>query len=90
MIEIEKYSCARKNEANAREKYWRIRFNAGLNSRKCFQSVEEKNEYQIQYNLDNHDKRYQYRLDNHDKCIEYQRKYLLNNKNRFIKYLKST
>jgi len=51
MIEIEKYSCVSKNEANAREEYWRIHFNADLNSRKCFrlENRDKLIEYQREY-----------------------------------------
>ena len=74
MIEVEKYYCVDNNEAKAREEHWRIHFNADLNSRKCFCTVDEEKQYQIQYQI-------QYRLDNRDKNIEYQRNYRLNNKN---------
>ena len=81
MIEIEKYPCLDNNEAKAKEEYWRIHFNAVLNSRKCFRTVDEEKEYIAQYRLDNRDKSRQYYLDNRDKLIEYQRNYNLNNKN---------
>ena len=89
MIEIEKYPCFDNNEAKAKEEYWRIHFNAGLNSRKCFRTVDEEKEYNAQYckqyYIDNRDKsrKYykQYYIDNRDKLIEYQRNYKLNNKN---------
>ena len=92
MIEVEKYPCTDNREAEAREEHWRIHFNAVLNTKKCFRTVDEKNEYTTQYRLnnldksrqyrlDNCDKSRQYRLDNRDKNIEYQRNYRLINKN---------
>ena len=92
MLEVEKYPCVDNNEANAREEHWRIHFNAVLNMKKCFCTVDEKKEYASQYRLDNLDKSRQYRLDNcdksrqyrldnRDKNIEYQRNYRLINKN---------
>ena len=70
MLEVEKYPCTDNNEAKSREEHWRIHFNADLNSRKCFCTVDEKKEYHTQYYLDNR-----------DKLIEYQQKYYNNNKN---------
>jgi hypothetical protein len=84
MIEVEKYPCNDNLEAEAREEHWRIHFNAGLNTKKCYidiSSQEYQKQYQTQYRLDNLDKSRQYRLDNRDKNIEYQRNYRLNNKN---------
>jgi len=81
MIEVEKYPCTDNREAEAREEHWRIHFNAVLNTKKCFLTVDEKKEYTTQYRLNNIDKSRQYYLDNRDKLIEYQRNYNLNNKN---------
>ena len=77
MLEVEKYPCTDNNEAKSREEHWRIHFNAGLNTKKCYidiSSQEYQKQYQKQYQI-------QYRLDNRDKNIEYQRNYRLNNKN---------
>jgi len=75
MIEVEKYPCNDNYEAKAREEYWKIHFNAGLNTNKCFRTADEEKEYSAQYRLDNHDKycRYQTqcRLDNRDKSRQY-------------------
>jgi hypothetical protein len=77
MLEVEKYPCNDNREAESREEYWRIHFNACLNMKKCYidiSSQEYQKQYQKQYQI-------QYRLDNRDKNIEYQRNYRLNNKN---------
>lgn len=44
MVEIEKYPCYNKREAEEREEYWRKFYNAQLNTNKSFTSVEEKKE----------------------------------------------
>jgi len=42
MIEIEKYPCKNKREAEEREEYWRRHFNAKLNTIKAYTTVEER------------------------------------------------
>jgi len=69
MIEIEKYPCVDNREAESREEYWRIHFNAGLNTKKCHINISSKEYFK------------QYRLDNYDKLIEYQREYYKKSKN---------
>ena len=68
MIEIEKYPCNDKREAEAREQYWLEHFNAELNTHKAFTTKEQKKEYIKQYCLENaeeiKEKSKQYRLDN--------------------------
>ena len=42
MIEVEKYPCVDKREAESREEYWRKHFNAKLNTIRAFLSEEEQ------------------------------------------------
>jgi len=78
MIEIEKYPCNDKREAEAREEWWRCEFNANLNSKRAFRTEEQKKQYYIdnadkmkQYRIDNADKMKQYYIDNADKIKQY-------------------
>jgi len=45
MIEIEKYPCNDRREAEAKEEYWRTHFNAVLNSKACSSLTDNKTEY---------------------------------------------
>lgn len=75
MLEIEKYPCNDKREAEAREEWWRCEFNANLNSKRAFLSEEQKKEYQNQYYRENAENRKQYYTENAEKLKEYQKKY---------------
>ena len=66
MIEVEKYPCNDKREAEAREEYWRCHFNAQLNTKRAYTTDEQRKE------LDKERKR-EYR--EHDKYREYQKVY---------------
>ena len=44
MIEVEKFSCNDKREAEAREEYWRCHFNAQLNAIRAYITEEQKTE----------------------------------------------
>ena len=44
MVEVEKYNCNDKREAEAREEYWRSQFNAQLNTNRAYRTEEEKKE----------------------------------------------
>ena len=98
MIEIEKYPCNDKREAEARERYWFEFYNAKLNSVMMFVAPEEKNkyikEYTKQYYLENADKikqnTKQYRIENADKVKQYyidnydkKKQYYIENANKF-------
>jgi hypothetical protein len=45
MIEIEKYPCNDKREAEAREEYWRCYYNSNLNSQMAFRTKENEDIY---------------------------------------------
>jgi hypothetical protein len=50
MVEIEKYPCNDGNESRTREEYWRSHFNAQLNAKRAYTTVEQKKEQQKEYN----------------------------------------
>jgi hypothetical protein len=74
MIEVEKFSCNDKREAEAREEYWRCHFNSQLNTKRAYTTVEQKKQYYIDYQK-------QFYLDNKGKKLEYQKTYYYNKKN---------
>jgi hypothetical protein len=49
MIEIEKYPCNDKREAEAREVYWQSDFNAKLNAIRAYRTEEQQQEYNKVY-----------------------------------------
>tara|TARA_S200002703_G_scaffold34949_1_gene30183 strand:+ start:540 stop:1148 length:609 start_codon:yes stop_codon:yes gene_type:complete len=57
MYEIEKFPCADKREAEARERYWYDTMNATLNSYRPYRSKEEKKQIERDY------KKYRYQND---------------------------
>ena len=42
MIEVEKFPCNDKREAEAREEYWRCHFNSQLNTKRAYRTDEER------------------------------------------------
>ena len=75
MIEVEKFPCNDKREAEAREEYWRCHFNSQLNTKRAYRTVEQRKQYGIDYQK-------QFYLDNKGKKLEYQKKYYYNKKNK--------
>jgi len=75
MIEVEKFSCNDKREAEAREEYWRCHFNSQLNTKRAYRTVEQRKQYDIEYQK-------QFYLDNKGKKLEYQKNYYYNKKNK--------
>lgn len=53
MIEIEKYPCNDKREAEAREEYWRCYLKAQLNSKRAFITEDELTDYKKEYRKSN-------------------------------------
>jgi hypothetical protein len=53
MVQLQKYPCSDKREAEAQEEYWRSLLNAGLNTNRPFRTLEEKIEYEKQYRIEN-------------------------------------
>jgi hypothetical protein len=75
MIEVEKFSYNDKREAEAREEYWRCHFNSQLNTKRAYRTVEQRKQYDIEYQK-------QFYLDNKGKKLEYQKNYYYNKKNK--------
>ena len=73
MIEIQKYPCNDKREAEAREEYWRFHFNSQLNMRKAYITDVGKKE-QIK----------EYRENNKEKSLDYAKEYRENNKEKLL------
>jgi len=84
MIEIEKYPCNDKREAETKEESWRIHFNAVLNSKACCSLTNNKTEYNKKYSENNKQKITEYSKDyrdnNKEKIVEKDKKYRDNNK----------
>jgi hypothetical protein len=76
MIELEKYPCNDKREAEKREEEIRVERKASLNSKKAFvgETIEEY--------------RKKYKEENKDKIIEYHKEYYEANKDKIIEYHK--
>ncbi len=75
MIEVEKFPCNDKREAEAREEYWRCHFNSLLNMRRAYTTDEQKKEQLKERNDRNKNKYKEYREQNRDKIGEYQKEY---------------
>ena len=75
MIEVEKFPCNDKREAEAREEYWRCHFNSQLNTKRAYRTVEQRKQYDIEYQKI-------YYENNKDKKLEQQKKYYNNKKNK--------
>lgn len=73
MIEIEKYPCSDKREAEARERTHYELLNSNLNSNKPFTTDDEKKEY---YN----NKAKNFYVNNKEKKLNYQKQYYQKNK----------
>lgn len=69
MIEIEKWPCNDRNEAQARERYWYDKLNSKLNTNIPFKSMDEYEE-----------KNKEYYIKNKEKCKDYQNEYKEKNK----------
>ena len=86
MIEVEKFPCNDKREAEAREEYWRCHFNSQLNIRRAYITNVGKIDYKKQFYLDNKDnilkQKKQYYEANKQKKLEYQKTYYNNKKNK--------
>ena len=88
MIEIEKYPCNDKREAETKEESWRIHFNAVLNSKACISSIDDKKEKRKIYREDNKEKRKIYREDNKEKILKQVKQYYDENIQKITEYAK--
>ena len=94
MLEVEKYQCNDKREAEAREEEIRVKLKSNMNSYRCFTTIEQKKAYKNEYNKEYRDKNkdkikeYQaaYRDNNKDKVKEYSKEYYNDNKDKIKKY----
>ena len=83
MIEIEKYPCNDKREAEKREEYHRAFFNANLNSKKAFiteeqykeQRKEQRKEYYEQYNEQHKEQKKEYYEQHKEQMKEQMKEY---------------
>ena len=73
MLEVEKYNCNDKQEAEAREEEIRVNLKANMNSNRCFLTEEQKNEYYKEHNKE-------YYIHNKDKFKEHNKEYYIHNK----------
>ena len=93
MIEVEKHNCNDGNEARAREEYWRSHFNAQLNTKRAYITVEQKKQYGIEYYKEyyekNKDKYLEYREDNKDNIQKQRKQYYKNNKDKILENMKT-
>ena len=55
MIQVEKYSCNDKREAEAREEELRKELKANMNSRRYYRTAEQQKEYNKEYNKEYYD-----------------------------------
>ena len=86
MIEIEKYPCNDKREAETRERYWYEFYNAKLNSNTMIITPEERKEKVKQYQLENADKIKQYRIDNAEELNKKSKQYYIDNADKKKQY----
>ena len=75
MLEIEKYPCNDKREAEAREEEIRLNLKANMNSNRCFTTIEQKKERNKEYRETNKEQKKAYYNENKDKINEYQKAY---------------
>ena len=92
MIEVEKFPCNDKREAEAREEYWRCHFNSQLNIRRAYTTVEQKKQYGIEYYKEyyekNKDKYLEYNENNKDKISERKKQYYETHKDKILEKMK--
>jgi hypothetical protein len=92
MIEVEKYPCKDKREAERRENEVMKELKANLNTRKSFLTEEERKEYRNEYLETNKEKiqeyKKEYRETNKEKIQEYKKEYRETNKEKIQEYKK--
>jgi hypothetical protein len=77
MIEIEKYPCDTKRQAELREEFWRKELNATLNAQQAYLSCEEKRQK-------NRERVKRYYQKYPEKVQEYKRNYYIKNKEKIL------
>ena len=86
MIEVEKYPCKDKREAERREDEIMKELKASMNTYKSFRTDEERKEYEKQYREDNKETIQEYYETNKEKLQEYKKEYQENNKEKIQEY----
>lgn len=76
MIEIEKFPCDDKREAEKREDYWCCTLKATLNTTRPFITAQQIKDYQKEYQI-------VYRSNHIEKAKQFRKQYYLNNPNKF-------
>jgi hypothetical protein len=91
MIEVEKYPCKDKREAERREDEIMKELKASMNTYKSFTTEEEKKEYEKKYRETNKDRKQEYMKDymrnNKDRKQEYMKQYRDDNKDKIQEYI---
>jgi predicted GIY-YIG superfamily endonuclease len=85
MIEIQKYPCNDKREAEAREEYWRCHFNAQLNTRRAYITDVERKEQMKEWYEQNKDKILE---QNKEQKKEYNKEHYEQNKGKRLEQMK--
>jgi hypothetical protein len=84
MVQLQKYPCSDKREAQAQEEYWRSLLNAGLNTYRPFRTLEEKIEYEKNYYIKNRAEKLEqqknYYIENRAEISEKQKNYYIENR----------
>lgn len=75
MVEIERYPCTDRRQAEAREEYWRCYLKAELNSKKAFITEDELKDYQKEYRKSNAEYIREYSKKHYQANPEYFREY---------------
>jgi len=88
MIEVEKYPCKDKREAERRENEVMKELKASMNTMKSFRTEEERKEKDKQYYETNKDYYKEYRETNKEKIQEYKKEYYETNKEKIQEYKK--
>jgi len=88
MIEVEKYPCKDKREAERRENEVMKDLKASMNTMKSFRTEEERKEKDKQYYETNKDYYKEYRETNKEKIQEYKKEYYETNKEKIQEYKK--
>ena len=86
IIQVEKYPCNDKREAEAREEELRLELKANMNSNKCYTTAEQKKEYHKEYRDLNKNRIKEYRDLNKNKLNANKKEYYQNNKDKAKEY----
>ena len=88
MIEVEKFPCNDKREAEKREEYWRCHFNATLNTIRVFITKEQNLEYYKEYNEKHKEQKKEYCKQHKEQIKEQKKEYYIQNKDKILEQMK--